>query len=391
MKLELYSNTTINVKNLKSFNGIDVLNGIFTYYPEKSSFSRKLLNLIDSCMSKIAPVSNIDQNIANYVDKAVTYLNSQNLVGMSPTPGKTLSLKVYLKFNSLGTSALQSIPIPTDKYGPERMNIVDFKINFGSNLFKAKNEPISLIINKYGLGKAVTQTLFHEVSHALEKYNNTLSIFEPSYPNPDSPDDCFQNLMFKFNVFPVATNFGLLINDFKTLSEEIYADVSSCLLMRNKEINDGFHDPIKFSEYVQDICEYRNIEHNLLQDDEASTLGTTYVPFYRSINHLTTPGIENYLIKQLVAINQLDPHKGLFLSTTEMAGENIHEISLITAKTGVARTILSIIAANKTFEKYFSSIFCKIPEDSVHPTQNNSKFPENSFSNTIKSLKQLAG
>lgn len=285
-------------------------------------------------------------NHNNIAAKVVNYLAAFNIL-------KTLTLK-NKQYNKSTLSTLDDVFSGTSSQAGSIFSD-DKKMFLGTSFFEKSNNLYKYLCSYFSKKQAVSFIFFHEFSHASELENNAKYGKENIKTNT-SLDNFYSNLLLlhdskrfiklckqfynerKINYFPNK----LLVDTLYVLHKEIYADVGSLLLMRNKSLLENNYDEEKFFQSVETVTQMRKEE----KEQYAILFNINHESSFIGQEHFTSPGVEvlaNYL-KNIP-------------SQEVLSEKQIHEITCECVQQGIAKTILTMIKADNSLVPKFSTLF----------------------------------
>ena len=239
------------------------------------------------------------------------------------------------------------------------------KMFLGLNFFKKGESFFDSLIKNFSLKETVSFVYFHEYSHSAELIHNsnygkekTNSSLDKLYLNlcfllnDKNYDDLMTKLIADDNIFSIP--YRGMIHSLQSLHKEIYADVGSLLLLRNKMILNGGFESERFEEMISHIIQVRKEEKKLHQ--EFSEINKKEYGFLMH-DHFTSPGVEA-LLTHVKNLNKND--------LTILSEEDIHKISCKCVTEGVSKTLLSYIEADNMIIPQLNTIFSmRIDNDKI--------------------------
>lgn len=349
--------STANIENPKALSNIDISYGL-SYYA-KEHYAVKTLSEENSwrmkVLSKLDKLNQFFSKNDNQEDKEIIEEIIKNSDFVSKHENTNLE-NLHIQINA-ETKITKAISSWSEKKKKEHITtgihfkagsiyMEEKKMFLGLNLFKKGEFFYDNLIKNFTKQEAISFVFLHEYSHAAQIENQKKYIIESNnngqnnlYVNVQTllNDKIYDNLLDKLkkenNLESLPSK--LLLKTISSLDKEIYADVGSILLMRNKAILEGTYTPENFENNIAHIIEVRKEEKRLLQknidngQDEIS---------HMMHDHFTSPGLEN-LSQHVKEMLGDDTNKIL-------SEEEIHKISTRCIKEGMAKTIITLIATD---------------------------------------------
>jgi hypothetical protein len=371
VKINLTANSLVSLPDKLSIANIDYG---YSFGPniedtlETNPWKKSILQKIDKAFSYFRPISEQeklqDTQVVSHISNAAIFLNSQgteeenHLDGMSiqinlnSSFNKFLQLSAYKVANALHKSNIT--PHKSHKIlDATNTNLADIftinkRIRIGSNCFFDSNHICGYLASSIGLEKSVNQVVFHEASHAFQLVNereyfvplsnqdkdkesnviNRLIVLSQRLSNNDYERYEIDNSLRDNPTIGVSSLDAYLLNEIATLQSEIYADVGSALLQRNKDFKDNTHTLDGDMSFTDAIIDAR-IKEQTKHKSEMST--GIYVS---NFNHFTAPGLEH--LKDLLP----------GLPNRQISQEELHNIAKDCIIKGLSRILISNVSAN---------------------------------------------
>lgn len=373
-KIKIVSNTPI--KKPQSLENIDISYGISYYstYDSKiqtieNQWGYKALSNITKVFQKIMPSFNNSNLVTNQVLEDSKFLmehqkeNADNLMiqishnSLSSRVINTLTMmNIFRKINffEFGDKEKKLMEIDDIRNATNTKNAFIYHqtkdMFLGTSFFNSKTKLFRAMKEKFTEKEAVSFVFFHEFSHACELENNmkygrklTESSFDNFLPSLILMSN-YQNFAEVRDELKKKYAIGIpdhrVMKTLKTLHQEIYADVGSLLLLRNKMIVNGNYKEKDFLEKVTAITIARKNEQvNGEQDFVKNGLKAFYYH-----DHFTSPGVEHLL----------DKIKG---NTNLLSEKDMHELTGECVNIGVGKTVLAMVEADNNLVPQFKVLF----------------------------------
>lgn len=388
MKIKLTINTDNKIEN--QFNNLDVSYG-FTHwssqYPallgEKDrSFSVKIIKVLNALLNINKKRTNEQQEeIVHHIGKSLDYmadflperiLNGLNTQINLNTEANKLGKKIYQYINDNIVTLSHDF---SDKLDTEQARIYIQKnlIVIGEESLKSYPE----LLEKHGVGLVAQNVLFHEIGHALERTN------EKKYGRKENPLTQLMvkssHVMFRKHGNKEAINQfiennttteytkidELLWTNLNILSGEMYADLTSILMLRNVELQEKSFDINKIksmteilsserfknyqrhkleSEHLKGIIGFENLTREIECDRFDSFLPENMFNIVRNSRHLTS-----------AALNSLSS-KIDNLGDKVLTEEEMHKVCCEHVNNGLAVIFNALLIINPDIEKQCRTI-----------------------------------
>lgn len=360
--------STANIENPKALSNIDISYGL-SYYAkeeygvktlsEENSWRMKLLSKLD----KLGQFFTKNDNQEEKEIIAEIIKNSDFVSKHEHTNSENLHVQINAE-----TKITKAIYSWSEKSKKEHITtgihskagsiyMEEKKMFLGLNMFKKGEFFYDNLAKNFTKQEAISFVFLHEYSHAAQIENQKKYIREFTNNGQDNlylnvnillNDRVYENLLTKLKEENNLENLPskILLKTINSLDKEIYADVGSILLMRNKAILEGTYQSEKFENSIAHIIEVRKEEKRLLQknvdngQDEIS---------HMMHDHFTSPGLENLNqhVKEMIGDN----------ASKVLSEEDIHKISTKCIKEGMAKTIIALIAADNALIGQFKTLF----------------------------------
>lgn len=409
MKIKLSANSVVSLP--EKFSDINLEHGYSFGVSEdvlKTSWFKKLqskiISGVDKTFSLVKPLDEESQKVVEYTTNAAKFLNEQEETNKEHIDGLNIQLNLNSSFNKfLKVCSFNAHKILGDKTPKSILNLnssldsnaghiysLDKKMYIGSDIFKEKDffTSTNYVKNELGLEKATNFLIFHEASHSFEHTNLGNFGFQSSptisrlrtltciLNNNDHYISSINDEISKHPEWGTSKIDPFFISNTFSLFREIYADVGSILLQRNKDIIDGVHSKTDDIKNVNTIINGRNQEQLEFKKNFSSNL---YVGNY---NHFTSPGLSH--IKNLLTDDHI-PNKVL-------TQEEIHNIAIQSIEVGISRVLLANIQTNNDNVGQLKTLF----NMEFNPNSEKFKYSINgikpeSYAKGIKDLEYFAG
>lgn len=384
MKIKLIASANIELS--KQLSELNMQYGITSYSEtestskittNKNSFGMKVLARLDKWLNGKKILINEEKEIIDSIARSVNYLN-ENLGEEALN-----SMHVQINMPSLSHTAYTKF---IDKFSPYSKQSKDSVSQYTAhiNTYKTLNPNISLL-KKYSffivLGmeslktvfndiKSVVKTetisqftLFHEVSHGLQRLNKSKYIENDSNMNTYLK----QMEMFQINKINNPINEKLKTNHlhqlhqingdvFKslaTLQGEMYADVSAILHMRNYQLSTDAYNMKNFTDFSKQMVWQRRLNmsnmKNYLDKDVVQTENKNINDVNEMINIISST--EHFTSFSLMDMDVLLENLGnKYLNEKE-----IHNITNDQMQKGIARFICVVLDASPMISEQFKT------------------------------------
>lgn len=369
-----------------------------------NSWGVKLFYGIEKILSRTLELSQHDKELLNNIIYSAEYLNSSFTKEDSDyISDMNIVLNVKSRVNTLIQKSVNLIgevaPIYASKLeaGVDHfvgvINPFNKKMIIGSSLFETNNSNdlfIPYLQEKLGLEKAVEFVILHEASHAFEKTNMNkygflwddriseivLLSHELNYVSKSDGTTTVEKLNEAIKQ-KLSGKFPLIdmdyFKDIATLESEIYADVSSILLCRNKDIEKGTYskgETLKLlNTVIQARCKEQQFSAKNSSPDKSASI----------FDHFTAQGLAYF--------------RGIIETIPEqqLTQKDIFKYAKEASKVGLARTIISSYLANPENGHQINMIFNLQYEPGDEPLSLPNKMDSSISYHKFQMLVDLAG
>lgn len=366
----------------------------------ENSWAVKVFSKLEKIFPSLKEVPEKDKQIVNAISYSAKCLNEQ-YENSDYIENMEIVMNVNSKLNRFLRNGLAVIDIlyrpakklsrsVNDKAG--HIHIDSKKIILGASLFvkeandhEQKYSMTHYLVKKVGLERAVKFIVFHETSHAFEHVNKR--------KHESIVDSRISDLITIASKLSLTSNRGLVeelnqelrtkklekpseidpffMREIRSLHEEIYADTSALLLIRNNDIINGTYTKDKANEVLDALIDARKKEQ---LDEQNHYSSSEYVS---SFNHFTSPGLEYLKSKiETIAEKPLTPLE-------------VHNYCQEVVNVGVSRVLISSASANLNNAYQLNTIFNLNNDDNKISFQKN--FDSSLYENKIKGLADIAG
>lgn len=362
MNLQLLANSNIklpdSLSHINMYYGYSYLGDEMTNLTVNNSFTARQLLTLDSLLNRINPVNEDDQKVVNELAEKSHFLDS-NL-----PENFTKKLKIQINVNTKLNN--QFTKIATTLFNPQHpltLSVLSGRsfmypntqqVVIGTKEFDLKNQNFKkgVVIFNYSYIKqssvkqAVAFTLFHEVSHTLEDYNNNnygclddkthkvYSILQYFKNNIQNNEDKTNLKRLTPKDYNLDDN---IMCDLDVLYGEIYADCGAAILQRNYDIKNNIYNRENFNKHLDLIITSRECEKvafaNMVKDKVIVH------------NHYTVPGLE-FLTEQLKDYDE-----------NFISGKTMHSLCQQAVSHGINKTLESIIENHPEYKKQIELLF----------------------------------
>lgn len=360
MKVTLTANSHIKLPNneiipygyyYKESNEVKILTG-------EESFSVKLLSHLEKALPGLNQISKNQQLV---VEAIASVANHVNKLGNNPTDTINIQINASNAVNRNFAIVSNLFLRQPDSFNTDIAHIPE-------NNYKMIILGAPLLVEIFphlqkvsGITGATTFTVFHELSHILEKSNTTKygDNYSESYGDfwkaaRQSKDVSYQEKITKSSGIPNTVddqgnpvNYGQMLakdlGQLSILASEIYADVSGFLNMRNFQIENAQYNRDTFIKSIEGLA-YNRQEDYLHQQKKDS--------FFYSMLHKSHPE-SNILrtISHLTSSALVDLKASVTNDKNILTEETIHQMSVSHVEKGMAKVMYALLKGSPNFER----------------------------------------
>jgi hypothetical protein len=377
----------------KCLEGIDKGFGLYTgsdFYLEnegKNSHTKYISSLINSRAMKIFGGGSINEDSQVFLNtnaNNIMYLKSKNENNFF----QDLSIQLNVE-SKLNTKIAKQYEILSKNDSTGEMKEIVSRLSPNENYALSTSNKGAIVVSAGG-GGDLHQTLtanfgqektfdfifFHEMGHYIEKLSDANNFNKRSVPI-----DIFLNKLGRVvNLEDDITGKDIsfsqkslnLSRSLSSLDGELYADMTSIMIMRNKDIKEGKFEKEKTDNFIYTVKEARKLEYSKTSNNLPEDMN-----FY--FTHSTPIGMDSFKEK----VNNLGDKEISFKEMDKIAKE-VQDIA-------IARAIYTLVKSANNFIPQLNTVFClKFNEDTGVPYIDKENRAEK-FIESMKEIKSIAG